>query len=112
MNILKTSKELNPTETYLLTKSPSVVPVKSVEDNTVIAVKCWLLYTDIDSKGDEVELLSIMGEDNTVVACQSATFKRSFADLVDIFGTSGFSIKKISGTTKSDRGYVNCDLAI
>ena len=112
MKILAQSKELTKEQIYLMTKSPSIIPVKNVEDNTHLTVVAFITYEDVNSQGETSELLSVLGTNNEVWACQSDTFKRSFNDLVEIMGTEGFTIKKLSGTTKAGRPYVNCDLVI
>ena len=111
MEIISTSRELTNQELYKMTKSPSILTVNRIEDGTVLEVSAFINYTDINSEGKESEILAVLGTNGTVWACQSATFKRTFNDLVSIFGNNGFSIKKLSGTTKSGRPYVNCDLA-
>lgn len=110
MNILTQNKELTKRELYTLTESPSVISVKDLEDGTVIEVDKYLLYEDINSQDEPVELLSILDKDGQAYATQSATFKRQFRRIAEIFGDEDFSVKKISGTTKNGRPYVNCDL--
>lgn len=112
MEIISTSKELTKEQLYLMTKSPSIKSVKDIEDGTELTVKASLVYQDVNSKGEESEILSIMGENNEVWACQSETFKRSFNDLVEIMGAEGFTLKKLSGVTNAGRPYVNCDLVV
>lgn len=112
MTITRTSKELTKEEKYLMTKSPSIVSIKDIPDNTEIQVYAWCEYSDISKDGEETDLLSIMDNEFNVYACQSATFKRNFFDLVDIFEDEMFTIKKLSGTTNAGRPYINCDLVI
>jgi len=112
MTITRTSKELTKEEKYLMTKSPSIVSIKDIPDNTEIQVYAWCEYNDVSHDGEETNLLSIMDNEFNVYACQSATFKRNFYDLVDIFEDEMFTIKKISGTTNAGRPYINCDLVI
>lgn len=115
MKITETSKDFTKQELYLMTKSPSIKTVNSVEDYTVITVIGWLTFEDVDSKGNPSELLSILGTDKNgtevVWTCQSATFKRSFADMVEIFDNEPFPLMKISGVTKLGKDFVNCDLS-
>lgn len=121
MNITKTSRDFTKQEQYLMTKSPSIVSVKDIPDNTTIKVKGWLEFEDENNKGEVSQMLSIIGEQldidtgeliTTVWSTQSATFKRGFHDLDGIFAGSEFELKKISGLTKNERPFVNCDLAI
>ena len=73
----------------------------------------WHSLTAINEETGEVSsLLGILDPDGNSYVTQSATFKRSFADIADIFDDGEkFSIKKISGQTKAGRPYVNCVLA-
>jgi len=121
MKIIETSGVLTPTDQYLMTKSPSIKTVTSIPDNTEMKVASWLTFLDTNAKGQESEMLSIMGDVlepeteelvKTVWCCQSATFKRNFFDLWELFSETGLTMKKISGITKAGKEFVNCDLAV
>lgn len=45
MKITFESREFTPTEKYLMTKSPSIISVKDVEDKNYMKVKGWLQYS-------------------------------------------------------------------
>jgi hypothetical protein len=115
MKITFESRDFTPTEKYLMTKSPSIISVKDLEDGYTLNVKGYLEYEDENSKGETSYMMSIIGidgfGDNVVISTQSATFKRNFEEISEIFENEPFTIKKISGTTKAGRPYVNCDLA-
>lgn len=111
MNITNTSRELTPQEKYRLTMSPEILSLHKIEDNDTLTVSAFLEFDDVDSKGEETHVLSILGTDDVVWCMQSVTAKRSFFDMVSIFGNDGFTIKKISGETKAGREYVNLTLA-
>lgn len=113
IEITKTSRELTKVEKYLMTVSPEIKTVKSIEDGGIIKVKAYLEFTDTKEDGEEVELLSILDENNQAYSAQSPTFKKSFYNIVDIFDDGdGFPIKKITGTSKSGRDFVDCVYAI
>lgn len=88
-------------------KSQEVTLIKDLEDGTEITPDYYANYNDSDK---DVEVLSIVDNEGIVYSTVSETFKRNFWDIVDIFGDEEFTIKKISGTTKSGRQFVNCDL--
>lgn len=115
MRIEFQSREFTPTEKYLMTKSPSIISAKDVEDGKRMLVKGWLQYSDENHNGEIANMTSIIGEvdgvENVVWSTQSNTFIQNFIDISEIFDNSDFTIKKISGTTKAGRPYVNCDLA-
>ena len=111
MNITNTSRELTPEEKYRLTMSPEILSLHKVEDNDTLTVSAFLEFDDVNSKNEETHVLSILGTNDEVWCMQSATAKRSFFDMVSIFGNDNFTIKKISGETKAGREYVNLTLA-
>lgn len=110
-----TSRELTKVERYRLTLSPEIKTVQDLEDGSIIHVVAYCEFNDVNEETGEVaNLLGILDKDGSSYVTQSATFKRSFSDIADIFADDGeteFSIKKISGTTKANRPYVNCVLA-
>ena len=109
----RTSRELTKIERYRLTLSPEIKTVQDLPDETVITVAAFCEFNDVNEETGEVsQLLGILGKDGASYVTQSATFKRSFTDIADIFDDGEeFAIRKISGQTKSGRPYVNCVLA-
>lgn len=109
------SENFTKAELYRMTKSPSIVSVKTVADGTTMSPIGWLTFDDENNKGEVSHMLSIIGvgeDDQEVVwSCQSQTFKDNFMDLWELFKGDNFKIKKLSGQTKAGREYVNCDLA-
>ena len=111
--IKETSRDnMTGVELYMLTQSPEIQVIKNLEDGTVLEVKDWCVFEDTKDNGEIAELLSIITPDNKCYSCQSATFKRSFFDIIEVMNGEKFSVKKISGTTKAGRPYVNCCLYI
>lgn len=109
------SENFTKSELYRMTKSPSIVSVKTVADGTTMSPIGWLTFDDENNKGEVSHMLSIIGvgeDDQEVVwSCQSQTFKDNFMDLWELFKGDNFKIKKLSGQSKAGREYVNCDLA-
>lgn len=104
----------NPVFVYQMTRGKATVSVNKLDDDQLdqdYPVRAWLVYTDVNSKGEDVEILSVLTESGLVLAAQSKTFKESFFDIVDIVGDRPFSIRVLSGTSKSGRRYMDCDLA-
>lgn len=116
MTITKQGKEFSKVELYLMTADKGIKSVKNIEDGTTLQVIGYLEYDDVNAKGEESHLLSIMGEREDgrqeVWCCQSQTFKDSFYEIANLFGEDHFGITKISGVSKSDRPYVDCKLAM
>ena len=107
-----TSRDLTLAEQYLLTISPAILSVNKLDDGTKIDVESYAVYNSVNEEtGESSEILAIMTKDKDVFATCSSTFKRSFFDMVLIFGTD-FTLEKITGTSKAGRKYVNCILDV
>lgn len=112
ITIKNPSRDFTEVEQYLMTLDRGIVSLKDVEDNTSIPVAGYLTFTDEKDNGDSVDILSIITPDNEVFSCQSATFKRSFDNIVNIMHDKPFSIIKVSGTTKAGRPFIDCGLDV
>ena len=75
-----------------------------------LQVDAYVLYEDVNAKGDEVTLLSIMS-DNKVYATLSQTFIDKFIKIDEMFRDDGYSIIVEGGTSKNGRHYITCKLA-
>lgn len=114
IEIKMASRELSKVERYRMTLSPEIKTIQNIPDDTIIEVSAFCVFDDInDESGAVAHLLGILDESGASYVTQSATFKRSFNDIADIFAGDNepFSIRKISGTTSAGRPYVNCVLA-
>lgn len=112
MNIVEKSREFTKVEEYLMTLDKNAKSVKDIEDGTVITVDGYLEYDDINSKEEEVHILSILTPDKEVYSTQSKTFKDSFKSMFEMMDGQRFAIVKVSGTTKAGRPYVDCTLDV
>ena len=113
IEVIERSRELTKVEEYLMTQDANITVIKDVTDGTVISVKAWCKFVDHkikDGHPEDVELLSILDDNNEAYSCQSATFKRSFADIANLMGEDKYSIVKRSGTTKAGRPFVDCSM--
>lgn len=118
MKILETSRDFTAKEIYNMTQDKAVISVKNVPSNSILNVNGYVMFEDENKDGETSEILSIIGANADgeveVWACQSATFKRSFKDIVDIVKQSGMDldlgidIQKLDGESKSGRAYVDC----
>lgn len=112
IKIINQSREFTEIEKYLLTMNPEIVSVKDLEDNTCISVQGFLIFEDTKQDGNVATVMAILGDGNTAYATQSSTFMHSLLSIQDIMKDKPYGIKKISGTTKAGRPYVNCTLDI
>lgn len=112
--IIEKSRELKPSEVYLLTMSPDAQSVKNLE-GARIEIDAYIVYEDVDKKTGEIkELLAILTPEREVIATNSATFKNDFRKMWTLFQEMGEPLKAIeviSGTSKSGRKYYTCKYA-
>lgn len=93
---------------YKLMKSPVVKKMADAVDS-ILEVKSWLVFTDIDSKtGEEHEVLAIETVDGELFGTISATFRKEFADIVKYFGPDVGAIKVVGGKSKAGRNFITC----
>lgn len=112
IEIKNKSREFTKVEEYLMTKSNTCKPIKEVDDGEVLNVTGYIEYTDTKENGDVSDLIAIITEDNKTYAAQSKTFRNSLKDIFEIMDMAVVPIKKVSGVTKSDRHYVDCELYV
>ena len=111
MEIIITNKELTKQEIYFLTKAQDVMKMKDAVDS-VVELSAWVIYTDVNADGEEVELFSMRTVDGETYATNSATFIRAFRDILDIFAPEEVTkLKIMSGTSKNNRQFVTCAYA-
>lgn len=106
IEIIKSSKELSKVEVYLMTVSPAMIGINSLEDETKIDVSAYCWYRSVKDTGEVTDLLSILGPDKKVYVTSSDTFKQSFEDIAAIFEGEEFTIVKTSKTSKAGRKYI------
>lgn len=93
---------------YKMMKSPDVKKMSDAEDS-ILEVKSWLKYSDVDSKTGEVkEILTLETVDGKMFGTVSDTFKREFEDMVSFFGDDVGAIRVIGGTSKAGRKFITC----
>lgn len=117
MNFIKTSIDTqNKKAVYRMTKGDSL-KIEGVEKGTTLPVEAYALYDDdkIRQKQDgttEEYTQRVL----TFVSCGhkfgtiSATFIRSFMEIVEIMEGEKFAIIVTGGQSKNGRNYVNCEL--
>lgn len=109
MEIIKTSTE-NKVDIYKLTQDAAIQSMKDSKGQ-LITVKEWAHYTDTDKDGNTREIISIMDNDGVVRATNSATFRKDFLNMVDLFGQELASITVLADVSKNNREFITCSLA-
>ena len=105
MEITRKSREFTPAEIYKATKSNSIKRMSDIADNEIITVKDYIVYED-----GSVTILSII-TDTGIYATNSATFIRTFLDIVDIMNDLPLNITVGHDTSKNGRKFIFADLA-
>lgn len=108
--IIKKSGELDKRTIYRMTMGQNNTSVKDLADGDFMNVAAFVIFSDVDSKGETRELISVMGKDDVIWTAASSTFRREFEKIWDVFEGEEFGIKKISGTAKNGRDFVSCTL--
>lgn len=113
MKIIKNSNNSTKVDLFRMTQGKEVILVKDVADGTDFVATHFCEYEDVDHKGVEKIIFAFIS-DNKVYATVSEIFKTSFYNMLDLFDgkSDSFKFHKISGTTKNDKPYVDCDLTI
>lgn len=109
MEITRKSREFTPAEIYKATKSNSIKRMSDITDNDIITVKDYIVYEDVKEDGT-ITILSII-TDTGIYATNSATFTRTFLDIVDIMGELPVDIRVGHDTSKNGRKFIYADLA-
>lgn len=111
MNILKKmpqNLEEDKVTLYRLTKDIS----NKMKDcaGQELQIDAYCLYEDVNSKGDQVTLLSIMS-DNEVFTTSSETFIDAFNGMIEVFGDDIPNIEVLEAVSKNNRSYITCRLS-
>lgn len=110
MEITRKSREFAPAEIYKATKSNSIKRMSDIADNEIITVKDYIVYEDVKDDGSSVTILSII-TDTGIYATNSATFTRTFLDIVHIMDKLPVNITVGHDTSKNGRKFIFADLA-
>lgn len=110
MEITRKSREFTPAEIYKATKSNNIKRMSDIEDNEIITAKDYIVYEDVKEDGSSITILSII-TDTGIYATNSATFTRTFLDIVDIMGELPVNITVGHDTSKNGRKFIFADLA-
>ena len=97
-------------EIYYATQGKENVQINSLPDGHIITPVGYVEFVDTNNNGDEKEVFSIVDKDGTVYSTISNTFKDSFITIKELMDPDPFQIKKLSGTSKNGRPYVDCEL--
>lgn len=111
MNIIaKSANVVSAFDLYKLVQSPERKKLTDIKGQ-IIELDKWVLYTEPNKDGKEINLLALSTVDGTAYCTNSSTFCRSFESAVATFGQFGEEFHKIQvtvGTSKNGRDYIDC----
>ena len=111
MNIIaKSASVTSAHDLYALTQAPDREKLTTAKGSTLV-LESWVLYTDVNSKGDEVTLLALTTDDGKAYCTNSSTFVKDFNNAVDMyaqFGEEFTKVQVVTGTSKNGREYIAC----
>jgi hypothetical protein len=117
MTFIKTNIDTeNKRDVYRMTKGDSL-KIEGLEKGISLPVEKYALYDDVKTRkkqdGSEEEYTQrvlTFTSGGHKFGTISATFIRSFLEIVDIMDGEQFAILVTGGQSKSGRNYVNCEL--
>lgn len=74
-----------------------------------LEVEAFVIYDDVNAKGENVRLLSVLNEGKTYTT-SSKTFIEKFEGMAELFAEDGFIFEVTSGLSKGGRTYYSCTL--
>lgn len=108
MNIINQSRELTKQETYFLTKAQNILKMSALKGQTV-DISMWVIYEDVNQKGEPQTVFSLMTPEHEVYATNSPSFVRCFTDILECFDPEEINrIQVISGTSNAGREFLTC----
>lgn len=114
MEIIRKTEGLTSADLYALTKGNDVRGMADAKGETLDILK-FVLYSDVDVKGNPMVVLAVETVDGAKYATNSKTFVRNFTDILSIFeagnDTPPTRFVVGSGKSKSNREYLTCDIA-
>ena len=117
MNFIKTNIDTqNKRDVYRMTKGDSL-KVDGIQKGTSLPVESYALYDEDKtrqkqdgSQEDYTQRVLTFVSDGKKYGTISATFIRSFMEIVDIMGSDPFAIIVTGGQSKNGRNFVNCEM--
>lgn len=114
MEIIKRTEGLTAKDLYSLTKGNDVRKMADFEGETLEMLK-YVMYKDQNGNGEESVVLAVETVSGARIATNSKTFIRNFSDILAMYADAGEEaptmFKVGSGTSRSGRKYLTCDVA-
>ena len=109
MTVIKTNRDLTPTELYKLTRDAKGCKMSHALGS--LTVDAYAIYNEQNNLGEMQEVLAILTKEGDVFRTISETFKREFNAIAEIFGDDLPAIQVVNGKTKAGRDFITVALA-
>lgn len=109
MKIKNVQGEFTKAEVFNMTQGGTVAKI-SEHAGEVLELGGWILYEDENTEGCTQEVLALKEKNGLISATISPTFIKQFKKALEFMGDEAFNIKVVTGTSKSNRTYVTCEL--
>lgn len=109
MEIIYTNKELDKRSIYKHTRA-SAISLKDIEDGTIIHPVEVCVYNDVNSKGEDTTITSIVDEGGTHYATNSKFFREEVLYILNLLAGDDFEIIVRKQQSKGGRTFVTCEL--
>lgn len=107
-NVTAGTANLSKKDLYFLTSAPTAQKMSEHEGERIDVAK-WCIYEDEKEDGSSLTITAILTPEGEVFATNSATFRRSFLDVANIFDEgNGFAVMVTGGESKTGRHYIDC----
>lgn len=96
---------------YALTRGQTV-SVKNVDPAQVLTPEAFIMYMDVNAKGETNEVLAVKTKEGINFSTISRPFKEEFFIIHDLMVGEEYSIHVVKGTAKNGREYVTCTMEV
>lgn len=111
MNIITQSGEFTKGEIFNLTQGTNLDKV-SDHIGEVLELDKWVIYEDEDKDGKIQTVLALIEKNGLLSATISKTFIEQFKKLTEFMDGEEYSIRVVGGTSKNNREYITCEVAL
>lgn len=109
MEIKFASKELDKRALYKHTRGQST-SLKDVEEGAIIEPVEIVVYDDINSRGENQLITSIIDADGTHYSTNSKYFREELSNIYHLMDPEPFQIRVLKPVSKGGRTFVTCEL--
>lgn len=102
-------KEFTPREIYKHTHNKAK-SLKDEKEGLIIEPVDVIFYEEKNSKGETINICSILAKDGNYYSTSSKYFTEEFEDIINLFGAEEFAVKLLKPTSKGGRTFVTCEL--